>query len=125
MPRTALDRFLEWCAIPSVSRDERAIADRIGAELADLGLDVDEDPRPEDGTAGNLLARVPATAPGTPILLCAHLDTVPQSDVIEPEVGEDGIVRNRAPAILGADNKAALASMITAVETIIGERRRH
>ena len=60
-------------------------------------------------TAGNLYARIEATAPGTPIFLCAHLDTVPPTGRIEPVVDDDGIVRNAAGTILGADDKSAVA----------------
>jgi putative aminopeptidase FrvX len=34
-----LDLFLELCAIPSPTGNERAVADRVGAYLAELGLD--------------------------------------------------------------------------------------
>ena len=65
-------------------------------------------------TTGNLLCRLPAaTSGGMPIFLCAHLDTVPPEGPIEPVV-EDGVVRNAAGTILGADNKAAVAAMLEA-----------
>jgi di/tripeptidase len=34
-----LDLFLELCAIPSPSGQERAVADRVGAYLTGLGLE--------------------------------------------------------------------------------------
>lgn len=121
--RDALARFLEWTAISSASGDERAMADRVGAELADLGFDVAEDLHLDTGNAGNVLARLPGTAPGPALCLCAHLDTVPVADALEPELGDDGIVRNRAPSILGADDKAAIAAMVTAVARLRAEGR--
>jgi tripeptide aminopeptidase len=48
------------------------------------------------------------------ILLCAHLDTVPLDAPVEP-VEEEGVIRNRNEAILGADNKAAIATIMGAV----------
>ena len=54
---------------------------------------------------------------GTPIFLNAHLDTVPPTADIEPVV-EDGVVTNRLPTILGADNKAAVAAMLAAVRDL-------
>ena len=66
--------FAELCAIPSPSGHERACADRVIAELRDIGLQADED------ETGNLFARIPGRGDRT-ILLCAHLDTVPHGDV--------------------------------------------
>ncbi len=109
------DLFAELCAIPSPFGHERACADRVAAELADVGLDVTEDDTAaETGAAsGNLLARIPGRSDRT-ILLCAHLDTVPHGDVpIEPVLVEDGW-ENANDAILGADNKAAVAVVLAA-----------
>jgi tripeptide aminopeptidase len=49
---------------------------------------------------------------------------VPPSGPIEPSV-EDGVVRNDAGTILGADNKSAVVVMIEAVRRLITERRPH
>jgi len=120
--------FLEFCAIPSPSGRERAVADRVGAFLADLGLEWDEDDAatPLDGDTGNIYCRITATNDGgTPIFLCAHTDTVPPEAVIEPVVGEDGIVRNAAGTILGSDNKAAVVVMLEATRRIVEEERPH
>ena len=105
----ALDLFLELAAISSPPGEERAVADRVTAELRGLGLDVDEDDAGAvvDGNTGNLYARLEPTAEGTPLFLCAHMDTVPPVGPIEPVV-EDGVVRNAAGTILGADNKSAV-----------------
>ena len=119
--------FLDLCALPSPPGDERAVADRVTAYLRSLGLDVDEDAAgPRIGSnAGNLLCRLPGReAGGTPIFLCAHLDTVPPQGPLEPVV-EDGVVRNAGGTILGADNKAAIVAMLGAVERIVGERLPH
>ncbi|HET9544231.1 MAG TPA: hypothetical protein VFO88_01500, partial [Gaiellaceae bacterium] len=104
----ALKLFLELAAVPSPPGSERAVADRVLAELRDLGLDATEDDAGDRiaGDTGNILARLPASDPaapdgGTPIFLCAHLDTVPPTDDIEPVV-EDGVVRNARDTILGA-----------------------
>jgi tripeptide aminopeptidase len=113
---SVLDMFLELAAISSPPGREREVADRVHGFLHQLGLETDED---EAGAAigseiGNIMCRVPPTAPGTPIFLNAHLDTVPPTDAIEPVVN-DGVVTNRRDAILGADNKAAVVTMLAAV----------
>ncbi len=124
-----VDLFLEVCAIPSPSGDERAVADRVGAYLTDLGLDWDEDDTATEleGTTGNIYCHLSATngAGGIPIFLCAHTDTVPPEAPIQPVVGEDGIVRNAAGTILGSDNKAAVVVMLEAVRRIVEEDRPH
>lgn len=97
--------FAALCAIPSPSGEEGAVAARVREELARLRLEVEED------EAGNLLARIPGRAERS-VLLCAHLDTVPHGDVpIEPVIVDDGW-ENANDAILGADNKAAVAVLL-------------
>lgn len=121
-----LDFFLELCAIPSPSGHERAVADRVRNCLEGLGLEVDEDDAGErlGGTAGNLLSRLPATANGLPIFLCAHTDTVPPEAPIEPVVA-DGVVRNASGTILGSDNKAAVVVMLETARQILHDGRPH
>ena len=121
-----LDLFLDLAALPSPPGKERAVADRLTAELRGLGLDVEEDDagRKIGSDAGNLYCRVPGTAEGTPLFFCAHMDTVLPSGPIEPVV-EDGVVRNAAGTILGADNKAAVAAMVEATRRVLEDARPH
>jgi tripeptide aminopeptidase len=106
--------FVRLCEIESPSRRERAIADAVTEDLRSLGLEVEEDAsQPETGSdAGNLLARIPGPSGGRTILLCAHLDTVPLDAPVEVEQTEEGLIRNRNEAIVGADNKAAVAVIL-------------
>ncbi len=119
--------FLELAAMPSPPGEERAVADRVAAELRRLGLDVDEDGAGAeiDATAGNLYARLAPSAAGEPLFFCAHLDTVTPEGPIEPFVDEDGAVRNAAGTILGADDKAAVAAMLEGVRRVVEEERPH
>ena len=109
------DLFAELCAIPSPSGEEAACAARVTAELRDIGLEVEAD------QAGNLLARLGPPTSGRSIVLCAHLDTVPHGDVpIEPVLVDDGW-ENANDAILGADNKAAVAVILAAARRAMHE----
>ncbi|NCO88475.1 hypothetical protein AUK04_03655 [Candidatus Roizmanbacteria bacterium CG2_30_33_16] len=54
---------------------------------------------------------------GQPILLCAHMDTVQPGENIKPIV-KDGIIKSSGNTILGADNKAALTAILSAIENI-------
>ena len=124
-----VDLFLELCMIPSPSGKERAVADRVGRALSDLGLDWDEDDAAErlEGDTGNIYCRIPPRngADGMPIFLCAHTDTVPPIAAIEPVVGEDGVIRNDAGTILGCDNKAAVVVMLEAARRVLEDGREH
>ncbi len=121
-----LDLFFELASIPSPSGEERQVADRVLGYLRDCGLDADEDDTgPSIGSnTGNVFSRLEPTAAGEPLFLCAHFDTVPPTDAIEPVV-EDGVVRNARPTVLGADNKAAIAAMLEATRRVLAENRRH
>lgn len=121
-----LQLFLELAALPTPPGEERAAGDVVLRYLRDLGLDPDEDGAAAelDGTMGNIYVRLEPTVEGTPIFLCAHLDTVPPSGALEPVV-EDGVVRNAAGTILGADNKSAAAAMLEGVRRVLAENRPH
>jgi tripeptide aminopeptidase len=113
--------LVELAAIPSPPGEERACADRVLEELRAIGLEADEDGAGAEigSTMGNILCRLPGrVVGGTPIFLCAHLDTVPPIGPLEPVV-EDGVVRNAGGTILGADNKAAVAAMLEAARRIV------
>jgi tripeptide aminopeptidase len=121
--------FAELCRIESPSGRERACADRVIAELRALDVDVHEDGAGviTGSDCGNLHALLAAgrssfgtqpppgedASPERPsVLLCAHLDTVPLQAPVEP-VLLDGHWENANAGILGADNKAAIAVMLT------------
>jgi tripeptide aminopeptidase len=115
-----LDLFVELAAIASPPGKERGVADHVESFLNDLGLVWDEDGAGAQigSEIGNVYCRLPATAPGTPIFLNAHLDTVPPTGPIEPVV-EDGVVTNAHDTILGADNKAAVVAMLCAISDLV------
>jgi tripeptide aminopeptidase len=122
-----VDLFTELAALPSPPGSERAVADVVARYLRDLGLSVEEDDAGSKvgSTMGNLYCRVePTHGAGTPIFLCAHLDTVPPEGPIEPVI-EDGVVRNAGGTILGADNKSAVAAMLEGTRRILAENRPH
>jgi tripeptide aminopeptidase len=123
-----LPLFLELAALPSPPGEERAVADRVLDYLRTLGLEADEDDAGArvGSTMGNIYCRLEARgASGEPLFFCAHLDTVPPEGPIEPVVGEDGLVRNDAGTILGADDKSAVASMLEAAARLVQDGRPH
>ena len=71
-------RLLELAAIPSVSRDEKALCDWLEARLrAVAGRDVLR-------TGDNLVVTLPALAGKPTVVLCGHLDTVPVNGNLPP-----------------------------------------
>src|SRR5919198_4995871 len=127
MASEVVDLFTELAAISSPPGEERPVADAVTRYLRDLGLAVDEDDAGATvgSNMGNLYCRVDPTGnAGTPIFLCAHLDTVPPEGPLEPVI-EDGVVRNAGGTILGADNKAAVAAMLEGIRRVLAENRPH
>ncbi len=124
-PERVLETFLDLVRIPSPSGQEGAVAAYISSRLEDLGLHVEEDDAAGVARAGsgNLLVEVPGTGAlpagsGVPLLLCAHMDTVAVDGPIEPVV-TDGVVRTAGDTILGADDKAAVAALLTLLADLV------
>ena len=118
-----VDDFVRLCEIESPSGSERAMADAVTAELRETGFDVQEDGSSAvtGSDAGNLLARVGGPDGAPTILLCAHLDTVPLTGPVEVARRDDGVLENRHHAILGADNKAAVAVLLGVARRLAAE----
>ena len=111
--------FVDLCALESPSGRERAVADHLSRALGEIGLEVREDGSgAETGAdAGNLIATLPAPPGARTIMLCAHMDTVPLAAPVEV-VERDGAFANANEAILGADNKAALAVILAVLRAL-------
>ena len=89
------------------------MAEDVAAELRAAGLDVEEDASAAavGSDTGNLLARLPAPEGAPTVLLCAaprHRATGRPGR----RRYESGVFRNHNEAILGADNKAAVAVLL-------------
>lgn len=111
-----LQTFLELVQINSVSGDEERIGLLLETRLLSFGLSTSWD------SGGNLYGYLPGE--GETILLSAHMDTVPLAFDVEPLV-EDGRVHTGGKTALGADDKAAVAAILTVLETIHKENSPH
>jgi tripeptide aminopeptidase len=119
--------MVRLCEIPSPSRDEGRVAELVRSELRALGAEVHEDGAAATLPAGcgNIVGRFPPTAEGgVPIMFGAHLDTVPVAAPIDVEL-VDGHLTNRYDAILGGDNKSAVAVVLQAMRHMVAEGRPH
>jgi tripeptide aminopeptidase len=112
--------FVRYCEIESPSGNERGMADALSSDLRALGLEVEEDDTAAmtGAGSGNVLARIPGSEGAPTVLLCAHMDTVPLDGPVEV-VSDNGLLTNKHDAILGADNKAAIATVMATTRRIV------
>ena len=117
--------FLELAAIPSPSETN---APSPSGSAGPAGTSASRQTTPVPGsarTSGNLLRAGRADErrrnAGVPVRAPRHR----RSDAADRASGEDGVVRNAAGTILGADNKAALAVMLEALRRLLVEGRPH
>ncbi|MBI4299719.1 MAG: M20/M25/M40 family metallo-hydrolase [Chloroflexi bacterium] len=114
------EHLLGLLATDSVSRHEKAIAEKLRRDLEALGAAVEMDDAGErvKGDSGNLIARlsgVVASAP--PLLLEAHMDTVVPGEGVKPIV-QGHIVRSDGSTVLGGDDKTGVAAIVEAVRAL-------
>ena len=110
-----IDRFIKYVKTDSQSRDEIRFCDLITSELEALGFKVTKDYNAGEkcGSNGyNIYAKLPGE--GTPILLSAHLDTVFPGKNINPVI-RDNVIYSDGTTILGADDKAGICSILSAI----------
>lgn len=115
-----LAEFCELTRIDSPTKNERQIADLLKERLKSLRMIVTEDQAglAIGGNCGNVLAYLKGNLPQAPkLLLSAHMDTVDPCLGIEP-VLHAGLITSAGPTILGADDKAGIASILEALKVI-------
>jgi len=117
-----LKNFLEFVQINSETKDEFTFMQHIIGYIEKLGLSYSiDDAGSKCGSNGN---NIYVTIPGNEkesILLSAHLDTVKPGLGIIPEVIND-IVVSKSDTILAGDDKAGIAIILEAVQTILEQK---
>jgi len=113
--------FHDLAKISSESGHEGRVRDYIKEFCIGLGFAVHEDAAAAStgGECGNMVVRVPAGAflPLSPVILCAHIDTVrPAEGVIPFDAGDRFI--SISETVLGADCKAGVAAILASVESL-------
>ena len=114
-----LDTFLGYVQIDSETKNEKAMCEKVVADLKALGLEVKTDKAGEGfGSNGfNVHAFLPGTLPGETTLMCAHMDTVKPGNGIKPII-TDGVIHTDGSTILGGDDKSGIAAIVEAVRVI-------
>jgi len=117
-------RFMRYVRCASESGSEGAFCKLLEDELLDMGLEVRRDEAgAKCGSDGwNVYAKLKGE--GNPILFSAHTDTVYPGKNIVPVI-EDGVIRSSGGTILGADDKAGIAAVVEAVESVMESGGKH
>ncbi len=116
-----VDDFIALCRTNSPPKQEAEVIQVVLPRLQRLGLEIqrDEAGKRIGGNADNVIARLPAIVTGAPpIFFSAHFDTVEPNPNVQIIV-EDDLIRTDGSSILGADDKAGLASLLEAIECIV------
>ncbi|HNZ06668.1 MAG TPA: M20/M25/M40 family metallo-hydrolase [Candidatus Cloacimonadota bacterium] len=118
--------FMELVAIDSESKNERAIADRIMADLISLGAQVYEDDahKHTGGNAGSVYAWFDGDPSKTAILFCAHLDTVKPGNGIKALI-TDGRIHTDGTTILGGDDKSGVVEIMAGIQRVLASGASH
>ncbi|MCR4326408.1 MAG: M20/M25/M40 family metallo-hydrolase [Candidatus Roizmanbacteria bacterium] len=104
---SSLTHILALVKLDSPSGHEGQVRTYIIKHLQHIGFETRVD------SVGNVYG-LQGSATSHPLLLCAHMDTVEPGRGVTPLVN-DGIISSDGSTILGADNKAAIAAILTGV----------
>lgn len=121
------DFFMEIASMDSYVGREGRLAALLASRLKDLGASVtiDDSAEKTGSDTGNIVATVKGNTPGAArILLCSHMDTIGATEGMVPEV-LDGCIYSNGETVLGADDKAGIAVIMTALETLLSENIPH
>lgn len=110
--------FMKIASMDSYIGREGRLAEFLTEKLRGLGAEVEcDDSAPQTGSdTGNLIARFRGTDATAPvILLCSHMDTIGPTEGMTPVVRE-GFIYSNGETVLGADDKAGIAVILSAIE---------
>ena len=111
-----LQNFLDYVQIDSETGHEREMSERLAADLTAMGLEIKTYGVP--GYEGkNILAKVPGTTGGEPILLNAHMDTVVPGKGVKPVI-KDGVIYSDGTTVLGGDDKSGICAILETVRSL-------
>ena len=114
-----VDYFISLVEIDSESKGEKKVAEKIANDLSEMGAEVifDNAHHSTQGNVGNLIANFKGKIIKTPLLLCAHTDTVGPGKGIKPVI-KDGLISTDGSTVLGSDDKAGIAQIIEAIRRL-------
>ena len=115
-----IKEFQKMVSIDSPTHGEREMGTYIKNRMQTLGFQIEEDDASirVGGNCGNINGFLPGTIEGEPILFSGHMDTVEPSSGKRAVIHPDGKITSAGDTILGADDAAAIAEILEAVESI-------
>src|SRR3989344_1103134 len=115
--------FLKLVKIPSPSGKEKRVAEFISAFLHQRGFDilVDQSGKKNASNTGNVIATL--SGKGEKLLFAAHIDTVQLEDEIVKPTFDGVTFKSDGSSILGADNKASVAVLLTIAAVVSLEKK--
>ncbi len=111
--KEVLKIFLELVKIDSESGNEKKVADFIIDFLKEINIKAKRD------SYGNVIAKIRGR--GESLILIAHMDIVAPGKGIKPKVVK-GVVKSDGRTVLGADDKAGIASILFAIKNFNNSR---
>lgn len=108
--------FINLVEIDSPSGQESKIAEYIMNKMKSIGIDSKKD------DFGNVLAFIEGQ--GKPLLLSSHMDTVPMAVGVKVIV-EGDLIKTSGDMALGADDKAGITEILTALEFLKENKIKH
>jgi tripeptide aminopeptidase len=119
-----LNLFQTLVSIDCESFHERSMADFLIKYLRGMNIVIHEDDTAQkiNGTAGCLYASIPATEINdrrSPVLFCAHMDTVAPGIGKKTVIHNDGTITSDGTTVLGSDDASAIAEILEALQSII------
>ena len=118
-----LSYFLDLVKIPSLSKNEKGVANYISSLLDKLNISyyIDNADKNVGSNTGNIIAYIEGKPNAPTLMFSAHMDTVgPAEGGVKPKV-EGSIVKTDGTTILGADDKAGITAILELL-TLIKEQ---
>lgn len=111
--------FFQLVQIDSITRSEGNVSKVIQEMLKELGAEIYVDDAAEKvgSDTGNLIARIKGGLDKPTVLFSCHMDTVVPGEGIIPII-KNGIIYSEGDTILGADDKAGIASIIEGIRNL-------
>lgn len=115
-----VNRFQKLVEIDSVSFKERAMAEALKEEFAQVGILLREDEANAhyDSQVGNLYGSLPGSTKDSPLLFSCHMDTVEPGIGKKAIVHDDGKITSEGKTILGADDLAGMSALLEALHIV-------